>query len=187
MLPAGAFLRPYRFFFRHSSPAFRYRPSEETCRLGSSPSQVVRYCEQAWPETVAPSEQGGTLSALPEHVQAFIAEHITSVAQLELLLLLRSRASDELDADEVARTLYTSPDMMAVQLAELEGHGLLVSRMDSTRVYRYQPRSAELKTTVSHLAEMYKERRVSVISAIYAGPVDRVRTFADAFKLRRET
>jgi hypothetical protein len=55
---------------------------------------------------------------------------------------------------------------------------------DSTYVYR--PESAELARLVDKLAEMYRERRVAVITAVYTKPIDKIRSFADAFRLRKE-
>ncbi|MBI3467767.1 MAG: hypothetical protein HY000_32565 [Planctomycetes bacterium] len=123
---------------------------------------------------------------LPDDVKRFIVENVRSVAQLEMLLLLRANRNTLWTAESVSRALYTTPEMMAAQLAELQARGLLVSNEASDRQYRYEPKTAELDRTVGELEQIYKERRVSVISQIYSAPVDKVRTFADAFRLRKE-
>ena len=46
--------------------------------------------------------------------------------------------------------------------------------------------SNELDELVGSLEKVYEERRVSVITLIYSKPVDKVRTFADAFRLRKD-
>jgi 2,4-dienoyl-CoA reductase-like NADH-dependent reductase (Old Yellow Enzyme family) len=126
------------------------------------------------------------VNGLPDDVKRFIVENVRSVAQLEVLLLLRANPSTVWTAEAVSRELYTTPEMMAAQLDELQARGLLIAIETSVRQYRYQPKTEELDRLASELDRIYKERRVSVIGQIYAAPVDKVRTFADAFRLRKE-
>jgi hypothetical protein len=122
----------------------------------------------------------------PEDVRLFIADHINSVAEVEVLLLLKGQPERQWSADEVSKALYTTPEMAATQLAELQGRGLLAAPEGTPPRYQYRPGSEELHRLVSRLEEIYQQRRVSVITQIYSKPVDRVRTFADAFRLRKE-
>jgi DNA-binding MarR family transcriptional regulator len=126
------------------------------------------------------------LNGLPDEVREFITANINSVAQLEVLLLLRRESGVAWSAEDVARALYTTPEMMAAQLAELETRGLLRKTSGSADVYSYAPSTPQLAAAVDLLANLYKERRVTVITTIYAEPVDSVRTFADAFRLRKD-
>jgi hypothetical protein len=118
-------------------------------------------------------------------VSRFITEQLSSVAQLEMLLLLRHDPERTWTPSDVGQSLYTSPEVCAAQLEDLRSRGLL-SRLESESRYRYAPSSPELEAVVTILAELYRERRVTVITLIYSKPVDKVQTFADAFKLRRE-
>jgi hypothetical protein len=52
-------------------------------------------------------------------------------------------------------------------------------------VYRYHPSSPRLRDEVNALAAAYRQNRVAVINLIYNQPPDPVRSFADAFKLRK--
>ena len=122
----------------------------------------------------------------PADLKRFVESHISSVAQLELLLLLRSNVDKTWTPEEAAKSLYTAPDIVAGQLAELHQRGLLALLQNPGPGYRYLPTSPELADLVSRLGEFYKERRVSVITLIYSQPLDKVRTFADAFRLRKE-
>ena len=122
----------------------------------------------------------------PADVRAFIATHISSIAQLEMLLLLRSDPNKQWDVDEISKALYATAEMSAGQLANLQACGLLaVSESAATR-YQYWPSSPELDRVVGKLAELYRDRRVSVITVLYSEPVNKVQTFADAFKLRKD-
>lgn len=121
----------------------------------------------------------------PEHLRRFLADKIRSVSQLEMLLLFRSEPERDWSADEIGRALYIAPDMCADQLEQLHAGGLLAAG-NAPRHYRYAPRDAETDKTMAETAAMYQERRVTVITAIYSEPIDKIRTFAEAFRLRKE-
>ena len=122
----------------------------------------------------------------PESVKQFLLEHISSVAQLEMLLLLRRRPDHQWTSAEVSKALYTSPDTVAEQLQELHRQRLLAVSESPDVGYRYWPATPDLDAQVNELDTAYRERRVAVITAIYSRPLDKVRTFADAFKLRKD-
>jgi hypothetical protein len=121
-------------------------------------------------------------TGVPAPVRRFIASHISSVAQLEVLLLLRAAADKRWTAAEVARALVTQPEAAAGWLEDLTERRLAAERDGR---YRYAPADAELERTVDALAESYANYRVAVIGLIFAGPSDRVTRFADAFRIRR--
>jgi hypothetical protein len=123
----------------------------------------------------------------PDEVQRFLAEHISSVAQLEVLLLLRRQREREWTPSEVAKELYTTPEMVADQLGDLQRRGLLSVADGSDPHYRFWPTTPELDGQITRLDAIYRERRVAVITFIYSQPLDKVRTFADAFRLRKDT
>ena len=120
-------------------------------------------------------------TGVPAPVQRFIASHIVSVAQLEVLLLLRAAADKDWTAPEVARALVTQPEAAAGWLADLATRGLATE--DDGR-YRYAP--ADVESTVDALAESYAKYRVAVIGLIFGRPSERVTRLADAFRIRRK-
>jgi hypothetical protein len=119
---------------------------------------------------------------VPGPVRRFIASHIVSVAQLEVLLLLRAAADKQWTAAEVARALVTQPEAAAGWLDDLTERGLA---SESAGRYRYVPADAQVDRTVDALAESYAKYRVAVIGLIFARPSDRLTEFADAFRIRR--
>lgn len=123
----------------------------------------------------------------PADVKAFIANHISSIAQLEMLLLLRSDPAKQWDVAEISKALYATPEMAAGQLASLQADGLVSVSEDPEQRYQYQVGDPDLRNVINRLAELYRDRRVSVITVLYSEPVNKVQTFADAFKLRKET
>ena len=47
-------------------------------------------------------------------------------------------------------------------------------------------RHAEIDHVIEMLAETYRDRRLAVTNEIYSKPLDKVKTFAEAFRLRKE-
>jgi hypothetical protein len=119
---------------------------------------------------------------VPAAVRGFIASHIVSVAQLDVLLLLRAAADKGWSPDEVARALVTQPEAAEGWLVDLTQRGLASEREGT---YRYSPASEELDQVVDELAESYAKYRVAVIGLIFARPSERITSFADAFRIRR--
>jgi hypothetical protein len=125
------------------------------------------------------------MSDIPDHVLAFIRERIDSIEQIEVLLLLKNNAAKEWTAEEVSRALSTQPDSAASRLADFHSQGIVAMKVTPGKTYRYQANTL-LDATIRDLGEAYSKYPVRVISLIYAKPTDKIRTFADAFKLRKE-
>lgn len=118
-------------------------------------------------------------------MRRLIADSIDSVEQLEILLLLLQHPARTWTAEEVARELRISPLSAGDRLEDL-AHDALLARVKGEEEYRYAPGSAALDEAVRGLATAYTERRVTVINLIFSKPVDKIRTFADAFRLRKK-
>jgi hypothetical protein len=124
---------------------------------------------------------------IPQEVRAFITEHIGSVLQLELLLLLQKKRDRDFDAAEVVQELRIDPSWAAGQLDDLCAIGILAcDESNGTRRYRYSPKTPLLDSAVRSLDRAYTDRRVSVISLIFSKPTDKLRSFADAFRVRKD-
>jgi hypothetical protein len=123
-------------------------------------------------------------SGIAEEVRRFLLQCIDSVEQLEVLLHLYRTREQSWSPDAIALALYSNPASIARRLAGLYSHGLLT--LTSSSAYRYQPKTAELEATVSQLAETYRQRRVAVISIIASKPMENVRAFSEAFRLRKK-
>ncbi|MBN1203747.1 MAG: hypothetical protein JXB05_02340 [Myxococcaceae bacterium] len=124
-------------------------------------------------------------AGIPQRVQRFLSMHIDSIEKLEVLLLLRARADREWTAHEVSMELRITEASAEARLEDLSARRLLVSS-GSPPSYRYSPASPEDAQSVSELQDTYSTRRVSVISFIFSKPLDKVRGFADAFRLKRD-
>lgn len=124
---------------------------------------------------------------LSEAVRQLIVQHISSVDQLEILLLLKENSARVWTVEDVSQALLTQPEVTATRLSELAHDGLLsVKNVCGKDLYRYHARTAQLEPAVAELARLYPQYRVRIISLIYSKPTDKIRTFADAFRLRKE-
>lgn len=131
--------------------------------------------------------RGRNLNELPDEVRQFIVRSISSVTQLETLLLLRDNREREWTVDEISRTLCATARGMTDQLNALVAEGLVCTTNSPESQYRYRPTAGErLDALVAQLAELYQQRRVAVISLIYSEPLNKARSFADAFRIRKD-
>jgi hypothetical protein len=127
-----------------------------------------------------------TPKALPDDVIRFLNEHIDSVEQLEVLLLLHRAAEAAWTAEMVAAALYTQPASAARRLESLHADGLIERVAGAGDAYRFVPEPADQGEMIATIADTYRERRVAVVTAIASKPMENVRAFSDAFRLRRK-
>jgi hypothetical protein len=125
-------------------------------------------------------------AAIPLRVQRFISTHIDSIEKLEVLLLMRARADREWTARDVSQELRITELSASARLEDLADRRLLEKQSSSPETYRFHPTSSEDAQDISELQATYSTRRVSVISFIFSKPLDRVRGFADAFRIKRD-
>ena len=102
---------------------------------------------------------------IPAGVRRLIGERIESVAQLEVLLLLRAAPDKAWSPDEVGRALVTRADAAAGFLRHLAMYELLTRSEDDQ--YRFAP-PAGMSGDVDALAQCYATRRTTVIGLIFA-------------------
>jgi hypothetical protein len=123
---------------------------------------------------------------IPKEVLAFLADHISSVVELEALLLLHGTAGRTWTAGEIARELRIDAAWPATQLQGLCAKGIIACATGSQAVYTFDPKRAEVRSTVDALARAYADRRVTVIGLIFSKPVDKLKRFSDAFRIRKD-
>ena len=118
---------------------------------------------------------------IPEPVRKLVVEHIDSIEQLEVLLLLRTHRDRSWSIEEVNDRVSSSTSSVKTRLEALLQSGFLAR---TAHLYRYRA-SAERDTVVGALASTYAERRFTIIELIFTKTTDRLRSFADAFKVGR--
>lgn len=117
-------------------------------------------------------------------VVRFIERTINSVEQLEVLLFLMSNPGRQWTAQEISEKTRLPAASIASKLDQLVKAELVAKEGDAVR---YAPSSSALEARVAQaLDKAYQERRDTVIQLIYSRPLDHIRIFADAFRIKKE-
>lgn len=130
-----------------------------------------------------------TISDLSTNVKELLRRNISSVHQLEVLLLLKRYTDRKWLAREIGQELYTNATAASDELERLASLGFFEVSEDGNageRRYRYHAKSHDLDAAVIELASAYRNYRVRVIDAIFSRPQDNLRNFSDAFRLGKE-
>lgn len=121
---------------------------------------------------------------IPEHLRNFLRTTIKSVWALDLLVLLRSSPSQAWTAVDLNNRLRASTSLVDEILVSFTRQGLVTVEADGT--YRYAPVSAEIEAMAAEVTRLYGERPVSLIKEIMTAPNDKLHSFVDAFRLKKD-
>ncbi|HEX2123835.1 MAG TPA: hypothetical protein VHL59_19580 [Thermoanaerobaculia bacterium] len=114
----------------------------------------------------------------------FLQQRLTSIDQIEIVLLLMRDPARAWTAPEVAAAVGTPQESAAMRLFLLASGGLLVFEPAGIPKYRYAGGNAGTDAMLSELAELYESDR-GAVAALVGAPPDPLRSFADAFKLKK--
>src|SRR4051794_33844416 len=104
-------------------------------------------------------------------IKAFLSEHIHSISQLEVLLLLQGDPNREWSPAEVGAELRTSGNSASQLLDDLTARGfLVVLKREATPYFRYSVKNEWLGKNVSELAAIYRTFRIQIIELIFSKP-----------------
>lgn len=120
---------------------------------------------------------------IPEDIREFLLDCIETVSQLELLLVIYQFKDKKWSAATVSRELRTNPSMAAKQMETLSSKGILKKEDD---LFSYSPDSELTHHKVEKLFELYHERPVAIVTFIFTKPEEKLKGFADAFKLKKD-
>jgi hypothetical protein len=115
-------------------------------------------------------------------LRTFVNKYITSVEQIEVLLLLLANPQRVWSVHEISAILRSSPASIQTRLAALAKAHLAVGTAEVG--YRYAA-TGRLHALVEELSDEYGARRFSVIELVFSRQ-DPARSFADAFRLRED-
>ena len=118
---------------------------------------------------------------VPERMRLLLSHNLPTVDHVTVLVALHDASAMAHTAESMARTARLSKLQAAVVLDQLKEAGF-ASQSASGYTYsleRHDP------LAVDELAQMYNTRPVTLIRAIYARPTSPVRSFADAFRIRK--
>jgi len=156
---------------------------EHSSMTGTLRSPAARMSE--WP-VASPSGDSGwshrgqrDARLIADSVRKLITQRIDSIEQLEVLLLMREHRERGWTVEAISDHLRSSVMSVGGRLKLLVQHGLIDHSNGS---YRYAA-AGEIDDTVGQLAQAYVEHRFSVIELIFDKPSDKLRVFADAFRV----
>jgi len=121
---------------------------------------------------------------IPEHLRNFLRTAIKSVWALDLLVLLRSSPGQAWTTVALNNRLRASTSLVEEILVSFTRHGLVTVEADGT--YRYAPSSPEIEAMAAEVTRLYGERPVSLIKEIMTAPNDKLHSFVDAFRLKKD-
>lgn len=123
----------------------------------------------------------------PDDLRSFIQEYISSVDAAELLIRLaagESRCYRVAELIDGLRPTVVSEPAARRNLVHFEASGLVTSKEGEH--WQYSPATPALDAAVRALAKVYNERPVTLVRMIYAPKDEKIRSFANAFRLKKQ-
>jgi hypothetical protein len=127
-------------------------------------------------------------AAFSDEFLRFLRTVAPTVDAVELLLLLHRKPDQWWSAQSACRAL--APDELLSEADAARYFGVLhrsgVAALAPDGSVQYRPASPELDRLVGTLAQSYLERPVTLIRVVYALRDQNIKSFADAFKLKKD-
>jgi hypothetical protein len=122
-------------------------------------------------------------AGLSDNLERFIRERLPSTEQIEIVLLLRAERDRAWSAPEVSQRLGTPPESTAMRLFLLASNGV-VAFDGAGALPRYRYNAAD-EALIDELAEVHSKSPGAIYDLVGAPARDPLRSFADAFKLKK--
>ena len=122
---------------------------------------------------------------IPRDVSVFLREHLQSITQLDLLLLLHGAPGRRFTAVQVSRELRVPERFVTGQLVDFARSRVLTADDADPPTWRFDPAGPHARV-VGELADAVRRRKRAVHDLILAEPSSDVQLFSDAFRLRRK-
>lgn len=136
------------------------------------------------------------MEPFPEEIIKFLVEYIGSVDELEVLRVLgdsHSSGSTGRAVEDIARELHTQVEIIASRLTALRSRGLIQKRdhfyslgAEVDPEEKGSSSRGPSRQMVLKVLQLYRERPVSMIRFVYERCGGPLRTFADAFRIRKD-
>jgi hypothetical protein len=114
----------------------------------------------------------------------FIANCIRSVWALELLLFLRRNPAQAWSVEALTAELRSSTFVVSEILVTFRQAGIVAEEPNGS--VRYAPAASHLYRPIDELAAAYAVKPLAVSKEILAAGNDKIRSFADAFRLKKD-
>lgn len=121
---------------------------------------------------------------MDDELREFLRHSLRSVWNIELLLWLYRHTGRGWLPAELVREMRASDLVVSQGIASLQQAGLVQTEAGGS--CRYMPASPDLDRLVQQLERVYRERPSAVTRALFSAPTDKLSTFADAFRLKKD-
>jgi len=123
---------------------------------------------------------------ITDELVTFLKGRLTTADQIEIVLLLLRDQSRSWTASEVSGELGMAPESAAMRLFLLASQGLILFEPSGIPRYRYAGADETADRLIRELASSYATNREEVLRAVNGRTdADPIRSFADAFKLKK--
>ena len=123
---------------------------------------------------------------LSEDLRTFLQGRLSSADQIEIVVLLLGSPDRSWTALEVGQALNMAPESTAMRLFLLASSGLIAFEPSAVPRYRYVAADETTDRLMHELVNAYATNRAEVLDAMGLPVVsDPIRSFADAFKLKK--
>jgi hypothetical protein len=119
-------------------------------------------------------------------VMAFVARHLRTLDDLEVLMCCIREVDRWWDASTMARELDISVGAARHALVHLARGNLLDIRITGDVRYSFAPGTENLNRTALACADLYRTRPLAILQIITGSTRRQIRDFADAFRIRRD-
>jgi hypothetical protein len=121
-------------------------------------------------------------SEIPEDLRVFIRKYFNSISLLDVVFLLKKDPHKKWTPATVSVEMRTNHSYADSQLRELTAMKFVGH--EEPDVFWYEPQTQP--ELLEQLEQLYNSRRATVINFIYSQPIDSIRNFADAFKIKKD-
>jgi hypothetical protein len=130
------------------------------------------------------SPRNQAVDVIPEQVLQFVRQSIKSVWTLDLMILMRRHKDRAWTPDALAGELRANRALVQEALSSLVAAGILVAEPEGA--FRYGPADAALEDAAAEVERHYIERPLALIRAIVSAPNEKIQSFADAFRFKKD-
>lgn len=123
-------------------------------------------------------------SSLPLDIKNLLTECIESVSQLEALFAFYKTPGEQWTVASLSKELRSNETSAARQIMHLVKFGF-IKQIDEQH-FIYSPSTDKLSADVENLHRTFQEKSVAVIAYLYEKPTDKLKGFADAFKIKKD-
>ena len=125
-----------------------------------------------------PFDDSGNISV---ELKNFIRRYVNSITLLDVLFHLKKHEGKNWAPEDISLEMRSNTVFARSQLEDLVRMGVVICEQD-----RYRYHSGELSVLVDKLEVLYNTRRSMLTNYIYSQPIDSIRDFANAFKIKKD-